>query len=135
MLLVGSAGLLTAWAVAPASEVFALGASIVVVAAPAAVAGAAISVLAGSSPETSGALMTPEVAGPRLVVRTAWPPLVAMTGFLPAAIASRTDEGAAALRSLGVAVLLLVALVFGWVRFRDDIHRSMAESMGGGPRA
>jgi hypothetical protein len=135
MLLVGSVGLLTAWAVAPASEVFALGASIVVVAAPAAVAGAAISVLAGSSPETSGALMTPEVAGPRLVVRTAWPPLVAMTGFLPAAIASRTDEGAAALRSLGVAVLLLVALVFGWVRFRDDIHRSMAESMGGGPRA
>ena len=137
MVLAGMVGVGVAWAVDPAPEVLGLGAVGVAIAGPAAVAGAAISVLSGSTPETSGALMTPEVAGPRLVVRTAWPPLVAMIGFAPLLVAARTSSATPALvvLNVGVAVWVLVALVFGWVRFRTDIHRSMAESMGGGATA
>jgi hypothetical protein len=137
MVLAGAVGVGVAWAVDPTADVLTLGVVGVLIAGPAAVAGAAISVLSGSTPETSGALLTPEVAGPRLVLRTAWPPLVAMLGFAPLLVAGRTTSATPELvvLNVGVAVWILVALVFGWVRFRADIHRSMAESMGGGAGA
>lgn len=138
MLLAGGVGLVVAWVLDPAVEVLGLGLIVLVVAAPAAVAGAAVSVLSGSAPETSGTLMTPEVAGPRLVMRTAWPPLVAIIGFGPALLAARSGGGTSPVRVMiaaGIPVLVLVAAVFGWVRFRSDIHRSMAESMGGAQRS
>jgi hypothetical protein len=132
MVLAGLVGVLAAWAVDPAAEVLRLGPVVVAIAAPAAVAGAAVSILSGSTPDTAGTLMTPEVAGPRLVVRTAWPPLVAVLGFAPVIVAARAAdaEPLQTMLSVGVFIWVLVGIVFGWVRFRADIHSAMGESMG-----
>ena len=99
-----------------------------------AVAGAAISIVSQIEVDTgSDVLMTPEVAGPRLVIRTVWPPLVAVAGFLPVLVAANVGSGdpASAAAVTALPVLMLVAAVFGWVRFRDNIHASMAEAMPG----
>lgn len=136
MLVAGCLGLGVAWAVDPSPEVLRVGPVVVVTAALAAVAGATISVVSGSDPGGADALMTPEVAGPRLVFRTVWPPLVAVLGFLPALLAARAPEGTdpvGVATTLGIVVLVLVSMVFGWVRFRSDIHGAMAQSMQGGP--
>ena len=79
-------------------------------------------------------LMQPEVAGPRLLMRTLWPPLVSVIGFVPlligrsAALSGRDPVGAMASASLPVVILF--GLIVVWVRFRDDIHASMAEATG-----
>ncbi|MEZ5269378.1 MAG: hypothetical protein R2789_12750 [Microthrixaceae bacterium] len=77
--------------------------------------------------------MTPEVAGPRLVIRTVWPPLVAVAGFLPVLVAANVGRGdpAPAVAVTALPVLMLVAAVFGWVRFRDNIHASHGRSDAG----
>jgi hypothetical protein len=33
--------------------------------------------------------------------------------------------------TVAIPVLIVVAIIFGWVRFRDDIHESMAATTGG----
>jgi hypothetical protein len=134
LLLAGSVALAIAWVLDPSPEVLSVGMVVLVTAPAAAVAGAAISSVSSMDAGAADQLMTPEIAGPRLVFRTAWPPLVATAGFLPALAASRVGEGGDPRGvAVGVAfpVLLLVAVVFGWVRFRSAIHESMAESMGG----
>ncbi|MFV0318207.1 MAG: hypothetical protein ACK5O2_14755 [Microthrixaceae bacterium] len=122
------------YAIYPTTGTLGVGAVLVVTAPLAAVAGTAVSIVSQIQVESaSDALMTPEVAGPRLVMRTVWPPLVAVVGFLPVLLAANVADadpaGVAAL--LAVPVLGLVAAVFGWVRFRDRIHESMAEAMPG----
>lgn len=70
-----------------------------------------------------------------MVFRTAWPPLVAILGFLPALVAARVSDGADPLQAAtttAIAVLVFVAMVFTWVRYRPDIQASMAEAMPGG---
>jgi hypothetical protein len=134
LLLAGSAALGIAWLLDPSPEVFSVGMVVLVTAPAAAVAGAAISSVSSIDTGAADQLMTPEIAGPRLVFRTAWPPLVATAGFLPALAASRVAEGGdprGVAVSVAFPVLLLVAAVFGWVRFRSAIHESMAESMRG----
>ena len=131
----GLVALAVAWAIDPTPEVLSVGAVTLVTASLSAVAGATISIVSSVDAGGGDLLMTPEVAGPRLVFRTAWPPLVAMSGFLPALAAGRTgaevDPGPVA-AAAAVPVLVLVAVVVGWVRFRADIHRSIAASTGTG---
>lgn len=133
MLVAGAIALTVAWALDPSPEVWSVGLVLLVTAPTAAVAGAAVSVVSTVDSGAADQLMTPEIAGPRLVFRTVWPPLIATVGFLPALIASLVDadgdpQGVAVAVSLPV--LLLVAAVFAWVRFRSAIHESMADAMG-----
>ncbi len=122
--------------VAPSAIGWQVAAVTLLVAVPTAVAGAAITVVSDQAVDAPDAgLAQPEVAGPRLLIRLVWPPLVAVLGFVPLLVArAAADAGRPpAVPELVVAVpfLLLAAAVAGWVRFRDDIHRTMAESMGG----
>ncbi len=127
----GAIGVGVAWAVDPQPEVLGIGAITVVMATAAAVAGAAISIISPTDSGGAEMVMTPEVAGPRLVFRTAGPPLVATAGFLPALIAARSDpaEAVSVAGTVSLPVGVLVAIVIGWVRFRTDIHASIAETM------
>lgn len=139
MLVVGGVGLLAAWAVAPTVEVLRIGAVTVVTGALSSVAGAAISVVSEVVLDQSGAAMLPpEVAGPRVAIRTLWPPLVAVLGTAPVLVAQRaTRAGVDMARPAflaAAAVVVLVWIVVGWVRYRDDLHRSMREAMEGGAR-
>lgn len=93
------------------------------------VAGALVSLLGGEVIVQSDTwnLMPPEVAGMRLAMRTAWPPLLAISGALPVVAARAAErsakiEPAAAAAAAGAGVVLLFALVAGWVRMREQIH-------------
>jgi hypothetical protein len=131
LFLAGVVGVAVAWAVDPQPEVLSIGAITVVLATGSAVAGAAISIVSPTDSGGSEMVMTPEVAGPRLVFRTAGPPLVTTAGFLPALIAARSDqvEAVSTARAVSIPVVILVGIVIGWVRFRADIHASIAETM------
>jgi hypothetical protein len=136
MLVAGALGLATAFAVGPAIEVLTLGAITAVSGALAAVSGAAISVVSEVVLDQSGAAMlSPEVAGPRVVIRTLWPPAVAVIGLTPVLLAQRAMRAGEAVTApaliAAVAALMLVAVVFTWVRYRADLHAAMAEAMGG----
>jgi hypothetical protein len=89
-------------------------------------AGALTSVLAGPASVSEGwALAPPEAQGIRLAVRTAWPPSIAVIGACGVLLARNAyDDGRpplAAAQPLTVGMLVLFALVCGWVRVRDDI--------------
>ena len=110
-----------------------------------ATAGAAISTvkdLKASGDITSGqteSLMPPEAAGVRLIFQTIWPPAVAMAGFLPLVMARHAEDAGRPVANTAVtwllAVVMLTALVAGWVRFRQEIHtwfaQAQQQSMGG----
>lgn len=94
------------------------------------VAGAAVSIVAGTpDPLSSTAqnnVMPPEVAGTANVVKAVWPVAVATVGQIPLLVARSAEvsgEGveAAATRAL-IAVVLFVALAFGWIHRRDAIR-------------
>ncbi len=138
MLAAGVVGVAAAWAVEPDPEVLRVGALCLVPAALAGVAGAAITVVSDAVlDESQEAVMPPEVAGPRLLFRTVWPPLVAVLGFLPVLVARNaagTGDPVAAAGTAAIPLLLLVGVVMLWVRFRADIHASIAEAGMGGTR-
>jgi hypothetical protein len=97
--------------------------------------GAAISVVQGApDPVDTLSMVTPEIAGTRTVFRTALPPAVAVLGTLPllAARASflGSQEPPPLPAAMNVALLLsiVVVLIGGWVRFRDDIKKWMADA-------
>lgn len=102
----------------------------------AAVAGAAVSVVSEVELDHGDAAMfSPEVAGPRVVFRTLWPPAVATIGVLPVLFAQRAhrvgqDPVGPALTIAVISMMLSVA-VFGWVRFRADIHEAAGMSTRG----
>ncbi|MCU4186535.1 hypothetical protein K6U06_19365 [Acidiferrimicrobium sp. IK] len=98
-----------------------------VVALPAALAGvggATISVVQGAPAAFSStdAMLPPEAAGARAIARIVVPPAVAVIGFVPVLVARHPSKG---ISSVGAAagvvapVLLVVALVGLWVRYRD----------------
>ncbi|HEX7094288.1 MAG TPA: hypothetical protein VF183_00290, partial [Acidimicrobiales bacterium] len=127
MIGVGVVALLTAFVIDPRAQVLRIGAIALVPAACAATAGAVISVV--SEPildSASAAMIPPEVAGPRVVLRAAWPAAVATAGMLPIVAAHQAIEsgrpGVPAASTAAVVVLVLAAVVTGWVRLRDDIH-------------
>jgi hypothetical protein len=91
-------------------------------------AGAAISVVQGPPPlfSPAGSLMPPEIAGARAVVRVAWPLLVATAGALPVLAArprAQEHNPAGVVGGLAIPVLLLLAAVGLWVRYREEIHK------------
>lgn len=120
----------------------AIAALTVVPAALAGTVGAAISIVKGvpDGPESSyEGLAPPELTGMRLVYQTAIPPAVATAGFLPVvsarAAASQGLDPVGAAASTVVPVLLLVAVVVGWVRYREDVKawiHSATEGQGAG---
>lgn len=135
---VGLVALAAAYAVDPAPEVLQVGIPLLLPAALAGVSGAAVTVVSEATLETSQeAIMPPEVAGPRLLFRTVWPPAIAVIGMLPllAARAASSDTGlGAVVTRMSIPVAVLCMVVFGWVRFRSDLHAAMAEATGGGTR-
>ena len=94
------------------------------------VAGAVINAVKGAPDPVGGATqglaLPPEVSGMGTVLRAVWPPTVAVAACLPV-IAVRetalngTQPLGVAVRAAG-AVLVMLALVAGWVRQRDNIH-------------
>jgi len=121
--------------VGPSSEGWEVLAAVLVPVVLTAVTGAAITVI-GDQPTAAPdvGLAQPEVAGPRLLMRLAWPPLVAVIGFVPLLVArsAAADQVPLLGPTLAVSapVVALALAIAGWARFRDDIHRAIAESTG-----
>ena len=135
MVIVGFEGLLLVWALHPSINVIAIGAITVVTAAVTAVAGASISVVSEAVLDAGdAAMMPPEVTGPRVVIRTLWPPLVAVIGVTPVLLAQRAmrlgNDPIPPALTLAIPILVLAGAVFMWVKYREDIHRTMGEAMG-----
>lgn len=133
---VGLVAIAAAYAVGPDPQVLQIGLPLLLPAALAGVGGAAVTVVSEATLDTSQeAVMPPEVAGPRMLFRTVWPPAVAVIGMLPIlaarAAANAGKEVAPAVTTWSIPVVVLAMIVFGWVRFRADIHESMAAATSG----
>ena len=97
--------------------------------------GAVVSVVQGAPAAVDLlAMSTPEIAGSRTVFRAAWPPGLAVLGTLPLLAARASESGASnppplvAAMNVVLVLLAIVALVGGWVRFRDNIHLWIKEA-------
>lgn len=104
-----------------------------VVAAGAGVAGAVGNVVSGQPSHKSDlALMAPEVAGMGMVLKSVLPLAVAVVGALPLLVVeANLDAGRPQLQGATTAwagVLVLVALVLGWVHQREEIARWWSEA-------
>ncbi|MGO9657901.1 MAG: hypothetical protein ACLP7F_06000 [Acidimicrobiales bacterium] len=140
MLAVGVAGAATAVAVTEGSTTALTVAPVLLLPASlAGLAGAAISTVQGPPPlfSDSDLLLPPEAVGAKVFLRTLWPPLVSTAGMLPV-LAARDASGSLVQSavSAGVPVLVLVAGVLVWVRYRDRLHNAFQQAMAGTrPRA
>jgi hypothetical protein len=94
------------------------------------VAGAAVNAVKGAPDPVGGATeglaLPPEVSGMGTVLRAVWPPVISIASCLPViavreTVANGVQPIGAAVRSAG-AVMIVLALVAGWVRQRDHIH-------------
>ena len=117
---------LTAAAPGPAHLPAGLAALLVLSLALGGLGGALVSVLASPMSVSEGwSLAPPEAQGLRLMIRTAWPPLIAVLGASPLVLARAASEDGrselAGAQPMVAAVVLLFALICGWVRVRDDI--------------
>lgn len=97
--------------------------------------GASISVVQGApDPVDTLSMVTPEIAGTRTVLRTALPPAIAVLGTLPLLAARASEQGAqepppiAAAMNVGILLSIVVVLVCGYLRFRDEIRQWMADA-------
>jgi hypothetical protein len=77
-------------------------------------------------------MMPSEVAGTVSLIKAIWPLALSTAGSLPvvgARLAARDGNApeASAFR-LTIAVVLGIGLIIGWIRFRDDIKRSMNQA-------
>jgi hypothetical protein len=97
--------------------------------------GASISVVQGApDPVDTLSMVTPEIAGTRTVIRTALPPAIAILGLTPLLAARASFEGIQeppplnAAMSLALPLALVVILVAGYIRFRDEIRQWMADA-------
>jgi len=134
-LLVGLVGVGAADAVAGGGVLpVEVGLALVVPAVLCAVAAAMISVIQGPPPvfSSTDSMMPPEMAGIRALLRTLVPPAVATVGVLPILSAKHPAPGLAApaaAASVSPEVLLVVALVGVWVRYRARVAAWWRESM------
>lgn len=133
MVLVGVVATATAYVADPTSTVLQLAAVALLPAALAGVSGAAVTVVSEAILDsTQEAFIPPEVAGPRLLFRTVWPPAIAIIGFVPLLVArgaaQQGNDPVPPAAAAAIPVVLLCAVVFLWVRFRADLHRTMAEA-------
>jgi len=111
-----------------------LGAVLVIPAGLAATAGATISVVQGapSTFSSTDVMLPPEAAGARAVGRILIPPLVAIAGVAPLFGGRSPPAGGNALSatiSFEFPLLMLVALVGVWLRYRDRIRGSLASAL------
>ncbi|MCU1370099.1 MAG: hypothetical protein JWO77_1293 [Ilumatobacteraceae bacterium] len=97
--------------------------------------GASVSVIQGApDPVDTLSMVTPEIAGTRTVIRTAMPPAIAILGVTPLLAARASFLGAQepppinAAMSLALPLALVVVLVAGYIRFRDEIRKWMADA-------
>ena len=97
--------------------------------------GAVVTIVQGApGPVDTLSMTTPEIAGMRTVYRTAFPPALAVLGLVPLLAARAAERGisdpppASAATTTAFILTFIAILVAGWVRFRDDIHRTMAEA-------
>lgn len=100
-----------------------------------AASGAAVSVIQGApDPVDTLSMVTPEIAGTRTVIRTALPPAIAILGITPLLAARASELGAQdppplnAAMTLALPLAIVVVLVAGYVRFRDEIRQFMADA-------
>ena len=100
-----------------------------------AASGAAGSVIQGApDPVDTLSMVTPEIAGTRTVIRTALPPAIAILGVTPLLAARASELGAQdppplnAAMTLALPLAIVVVLVAGYVRFRDEIRQFMADA-------
>jgi len=99
-------------------------------------AGACINIVSGAPDQidstTQQNMMPPEVAGTASLIKAIWPVVIATAGSLPmlaAREASDNGQGApAAATRIAVAIALLALMVGGWIRFRDDIKKWIANA-------
>ena len=105
-------------------------------AAAAGIGGAAINISAGAPDQVTTTvqqnMMPSEVAGTVSLIKAMWPLALSTAGSLPVFIARRAAENgegpeAAALR-IAIAVFLGLGLIIGWIRFRDDIKKSLTQA-------
>lgn len=98
--------------------------------------GAAINIVAGTPDQLSTTvqqnMMPSEVAGTVSLVKAIWPLALSTAGSLPVVVAHlavKDGNGpeAAAFRVV-IAVVLCLGLIIGWIRFRDDIKRSINQA-------
>ncbi|CAB4737950.1 unannotated protein [freshwater metagenome] len=96
-------------------------------------AGAAINIVSGAPDQVSSTaqanMMPPEVAGTVSLIKAIWPVVLAVLGSLPMvgarmALADGNAPEAPALR-IAIAIVLMAMIIGGWVRFRDDIKKSL----------
>jgi uncharacterized iron-regulated membrane protein len=97
--------------------------------------GASISVVQGApDPVDTLSMVTPEIAGTRTVFRTALPPALAILGLMPLLAARASDQGnqtpppMAAAMNIAILLSIVVVLVGGYIRFRDEIRQWMADA-------
>jgi len=57
-----------------------------------------------------------------------------MVPMLVARSASSAADVGAVVTRMSIPVVVLCMVVFGWVRFRADLHAAMADATGGGSR-
>lgn len=100
-----------------------------------AASGAAVSVIQGApDPVDTLSMVTPEIAGTRTVIRTALPPAIAILGLTPLLAARASELGAQdppplnAAMALALPLAIVVVIVAGYVRFRDEIRQFMADA-------
>ncbi len=100
-----------------------------------AASGAAVSVIQGApDPVDTLSMVTPEIAGTRTVIRTALPPAIAILGLTPLLAARASELGAQdppplnAAMALALPLAIVVVIVAGYVRFRDDVRQFMADA-------
>lgn len=123
-------GVVVAYVLEPAASTIAYGFIVGIPAALGGVAGAAINAVKGAPDPVGGATeslaLPAEVSGMGTVIRAIWPPVVSIMCSAPVlALRYANDNGLDALgnasRASG-AVVIVLALVAGWVRQRDHIH-------------
>lgn len=104
------------------------------------IGGAAINIAAGSPDQLTTTvqqnMMPSEVAGTVSLVKAIWPLALSIAGSLPVVAAHLAVNGgngpeAAALR-VSIAVVLGIALIVSWIRFRDDIKQSIRQAAADG---
>ena len=124
--IVGSA---VAWALEPHAMTLVAAALIGIPAALAGVAGAVVNAVKGA-PDPAGSgdkglYMPPEVSGMTTVIRAAWPPVISVIGSTPVVALVHAHENGdnipAALVRTALGVGIVITLVAGWVRRRDEI--------------
>lgn len=118
---------------APAGLAVNVGVPTALAAALMACCGAAVSTINGPDFSTSSVLMSPEVAGVKEAFRFGFPPACCVIGLLPvlagqAAFNRGLDAGSGTMQAVLPIVGILGVLIFGWIRFREDISAFFAEA-------